>query len=108
MPAIGRASRPTGHARPMKHFRFNPIVQRERCAARSQGRTAADHLVDAMLDVYVRWREECLTVAWAYESWAGAQWQDKALAFDAYVAALEREQLAAASYRRFAEAVSRA
>lgn len=92
----------------MKGFRFKPTVQREQCAARSQRRTAADHLVDAMLDVYVCWREECLAVASAYESWAGAEWQNKALAFDAYLSALEREQVVAASYRRVAEQVSRA
>ena len=94
----------------MRHFRFSPIAQREPCDARSGRRTASDQLVDAMLDVYVHWREECLAVASAYESWAGAEWRSsaKALAFDAYVAALERESLAAASYRRFAEAVSRA
>ena len=62
-----------------------------------------------MLDVYVRWREECLTVTSAYENWVGAEWQSnaRAVAFEQYVDALEREQLAAASYRRSAEAVSR-
>lgn len=67
-----------------------------------------DHLVDAMLDVYVDWREECLAVASAYERWTGAERHGKAMAFSAYLAALDREQFAASSYRRLAGRVSQA
>lgn len=46
------------------------------------------------------WREECAAVASSYENWSRAESGDRALAFSAYVAALDREELAAASYRR--------
>jgi hypothetical protein len=58
------------------------------------------HLVDALIGHYVSWREECAAVAASYESWSRAETGDRALAFSAYVAALDREELAAASYRR--------
>jgi hypothetical protein len=53
-----------------------------------------------MIEHYVSWREECAAVASSYENWNGAKIGDGALAFSAYVAALDREELAAASYRR--------
>ena len=38
-------------------------------------------------------------VASSYENWSRAESDDRALAFSAYVAALDREELAAARYR---------
>ena len=92
----------------MRHFKLNAVAPRDRCAAPAGARGALDLLVDAMLDVYVSWREECVAVAEAYEAWNCAEQRDKALAFGAYLAALDGEHLAAASYRRFAEQVSQA
>ena len=60
------------------------------------------HLVDALIGHYVSWREECAAVASSYENWNHAESGDEALAFSEYVAALDREELAAASYRRLA------
>jgi hypothetical protein len=48
----------------------------------------------------VSWREECAAVASSYQNWSRAESDDRALAFSAYVAALDREELAAGSYRR--------
>lgn len=64
-------------------------------------------LVDAMIECYVSWREECVAVALAYENWGRAQRRDKTLAFSAYLASLDREEQAAASYRRFVEQIAR-
>jgi hypothetical protein len=58
------------------------------------------HLVDALIGHYVSWREECAAVASSYENWNRAESGDEALAVSAYVAALDREELAAASYQR--------
>jgi hypothetical protein len=58
------------------------------------------HLVDALIGHHVSWREECAAVASSYENWNCAERGDEATAFSAYVAALDREELAAASYRR--------
>jgi hypothetical protein len=57
-------------------------------------------LVDALIEHYVSWREECSAVESSYESWSHADSSDRALAFSACIAALDREELAAASYRR--------
>jgi hypothetical protein len=56
-----------------------------------------------MIDHYVSWREECTAVAHAYQQWKAAHRQDRSLAFSAYVAALDREERAAASYQALAE-----
>jgi hypothetical protein len=58
------------------------------------------YLVDALIGHYVRWREECAAVVSSYENWNCAESGDEALAFSAYGAALDREELAAAKYRR--------
>ena len=50
--------------------------------------------VDLALDAYVAWREECAAVRAAYLTWTRVG----ATAFDAYAAALEREELAATLY----------
>jgi hypothetical protein len=75
--------------------------------ARRKGRGASPsaqaqliHLFDALIEHYVSWREECAAVASSYENWSRAESGDRALAFSAYVAALDREELAATSYRR--------
>jgi hypothetical protein len=57
-------------------------------------------LVDNLVDEYVRWREECLTVRRAYDFWRVAPPPERPLAHAAYLAALDREGEAAATYER--------
>jgi len=49
-------------------------------------------------DAYLSWREECIAVRTAYLAWRGARAAEAALAFDAYEAALDREEVAAEVY----------
>jgi hypothetical protein len=74
--------------------------------ARRKGRGASRskqahliHLVDALIEHYVRWREECATVASTYENWSRADTDTRTPAYTAYLAALDREELAATRYR---------
>ena len=55
--------------------------------------------VDALIESYVEWREECEAVKTAYDRWTGAERCDRALAYATYQAALEREEKAAAVYQ---------
>jgi hypothetical protein len=55
-------------------------------------------MVDATMDAYVEWREESLRVWEAYQRWLSAGRTDAALAFLAYVAAVDREERAAEVY----------
>jgi hypothetical protein len=72
-----------------------------------RGRTheVSGSLADALIDLYVRWREECLSVQAAYERWREAQGPDRPAAFAAYSAALDREERASDVY---AELIRRA
>ncbi len=56
-------------------------------------------LVDEMIERYIAWRERRTGVQDAYASWHAAAAHDRARAFHAYVAALDREQLAAEEYQ---------
>ena len=56
-------------------------------------------LADDFLESYVCWREECAEVRGAYERWQGVEPPDRALAFAAYRAALDREERAAGVFR---------
>jgi hypothetical protein len=60
-------------------------------------------LIDAMMDRYVSWREECAAVEQAYRDWLGARREDRSVAFAAYTAALDREEFAATAYRLVVE-----
>src|SRR5438132_5220106 len=55
-------------------------------------------LVDEVMDAYVDWREECIAVSDAYDSWVAADATDAALAFGIYTAALDREERASDAY----------
>jgi hypothetical protein len=55
-------------------------------------------MVDDAIDAYVDWREECAHVWEAYHRWVSAVRTDTALAFRAYVAALDREERASEVY----------
>jgi hypothetical protein len=50
------------------------------------------------VDAYVDWREECVAVRTAYLPSRRASAAEAALAFDAYEAALDREEVAAEVY----------
>jgi hypothetical protein len=63
-------------------------------------------LGDALLDLYVTWREESGSVAQSYQSWISAGRDQERLAYSAYVAALDREEHAAAAYQRLVEQAS--
>jgi hypothetical protein len=63
--------------------------------------------VDALLEGYVSWREECQCVGLAYQSWARAERDELRLAFAAYLAALDREEHAARIYAEHIERVGR-
>jgi hypothetical protein len=57
-------------------------------------------IVDEMIDDYVSWRGACAAVAVSFENWRCSDRPDGKLAFSVYVAALDREQQAAAAYQR--------
>jgi hypothetical protein len=66
----------------------------------------ASWLADDFIENYVSWREEAAGVQSAYVHWQAAQEPDESLAFAAYRAALDREELAAGMLRESAERVS--
>jgi hypothetical protein len=55
-------------------------------------------LADALIDLYVAWREECSVVQLAYDRWREASKEDREAAFAAYNAALDREERASDMY----------
>jgi hypothetical protein len=65
-------------------------------------------LVDELMDLYVSWREESSAVATSYENWSASARRDNRLAFSAYIAALDREEHAAATYRSQVERIAKA
>lgn len=62
--------------------------------------------VDLALGAYMAWREECAAVRAAYLTWRRAGAAEAAPAFDAYAAALDREELAATRYADLARRVA--
>jgi hypothetical protein len=60
-----------------------------------------------MIDDYVSWHEACAAVAVSYENWRCSDRPDEKLAFSVYVAALDREEQAAAAYGRAVAQVAR-
>ena len=58
-------------------------------------------LVDKLVDAYVDWRQACALVNDAYRSWARETGPCGSLAFGAYMAALDAEELAADVYAGF-------
>jgi hypothetical protein len=59
-----------------------------------------DRLIDDLMDAYLAWCAESAAVETAYERWSTATAAEAAGAFAAYVAALDREELASADYAR--------
>jgi hypothetical protein len=66
-----------------------------------------DPLVDAYVERYVDWREECDHLKSAYQRWTVSGALDRDLAFGAYRAALDREEKAAGVYELMAEQIAR-
>lgn len=58
----------------------------------------APELVDELMDAYVEWRQECIAVHKSYERWSSVPSDERRLAFAAYRAALDREELASSVY----------
>jgi hypothetical protein len=56
--------------------------------------------VDLAVDAYVAWRQECVAVRAAYLTWRRAGPAETAHGFDAYEAALYREEVAANVYAK--------
>jgi hypothetical protein len=63
--------------------------------------------IDELLEGYVSWREACRGVWRAYERWIGSDRGERALAYAAYLAALDGEERAARTYARHTERVTR-
>jgi hypothetical protein len=70
---------------------------------RSATAKPSSELIDAVMERYVSWREHSAAVEAAYRRWSFAAARDRELAFDDYAAALDREELVAAEYRRLVE-----
>jgi hypothetical protein len=60
-------------------------------------------LADALMDGYVTWREQSAAVHSAYQRWERAARHEREIAFDEYIAALDREEWAATAYRQLTE-----
>lgn len=56
--------------------------------------------LDALLDGYVTWRERSAAVGASYQRWTSSGPEERELAFQAYLAALDREEESAAVYQR--------
>jgi hypothetical protein len=54
--------------------------------------------IDALLERYVCWREESEAVWQAYEGWNDSDCGEREPAYAGYLAALDREELAARAY----------
>jgi hypothetical protein len=79
-------------------IRANSRGARDRSSASAGARRR--QYVDDMMDDYVSWRDACAAVAVSYENWKCSDRPDSRLAFSVYVAALDREEQAAAAYRQ--------
>jgi hypothetical protein len=57
-------------------------------------------LVDAVMECYLTWREQNISVDTAYTNWTRAPAADRESTFAVYLDALDREEQAAAAYER--------
>ena len=57
-------------------------------------------LLDAIMERYLSWHDETRAVAESYRVWSVAVGRERGVAFERYVAALDREEHAACGYRR--------
>jgi len=73
------------------------IVVMQPVAARSFADAVRERLLDEAFGRYLDWRDECAMVEAAYRDWSNGS--GGALSFAVYVAALDREERAAAGYQ---------
>ena len=67
-----------------------------------------DHrIIDALIELYIRWRGESSAVQQTYERWDGSNGEERSHAYSGYLAALDREERAAGAYSRAIERVAR-
>jgi hypothetical protein len=71
-------------------------------AERSPAAEEQARLVDAFIDTYVVWREQCAEVQRAYDRWIAGRDQREP-AFSAYTAELDSEERCARAYRHCSE-----
>jgi hypothetical protein len=62
-------------------------------------------LVDRMIELYCDWRTACWDVRAAYDRFQEAEPSDRAVAFAAYTAALDREESACDAYAAQVQAI---
>jgi hypothetical protein len=62
-------------------------------------------LIDRMIELYCDWRTACWDARTAYEWFLDAPARDRAVAFAAYTAALDREESACESYAAHIQAI---
>jgi hypothetical protein len=72
----------------------------------SRPRAPRLEFLDALMDSYLHWRDESRAVAESYRNWRCAPRPRRDVAFDEYLAALDREEHAARGYRRMVEQTS--
>jgi hypothetical protein len=68
--------------------------------------TRPGDLLCAQVESYVHWHAQSQVVAESYRAWKRAGAKERRIAFAHYVAALDREEMAAGDYRRALELVS--
>ena len=66
-----------------------------------------ERLADEAFERYLDWRDESAAMEAAYSHWLDAPAQEKASAFTAYAAALDREECAARHYQTHVEQAER-
>jgi hypothetical protein len=65
-------------------------------------------VVDAVVEAYIDWREDAAAVARAHRRWNDAPRDERALAFAALSAALDREERAAGLFQELVTCAERA
>jgi hypothetical protein len=70
-----------------------------------KNRAGRRQVVDAAVDAYLDWRDDCVLLEAAYSAWADAGRTDRALRFDVYQRALDREECTASAYAALIQSV---
>jgi hypothetical protein len=82
-------------------------ARRTTCAQRPRVAEEETRLVDAFIETYVVWREQCVEVQRAYDRWIAGR-DKREPAFSMYHAELDAEERAARAYRDSAERLAAA
>jgi hypothetical protein len=70
-----------------------------------KNRAERGQTVDAAVDAYLDWRDDCVLLEAAYCAWTDADRADRALTFDIYQRALDREECTANAYAELIRSV---